>query len=188
MKTPFRYVLIVLFLVIATLPARAEMDRFMPKLGGTTEMWRLTNDPAERHHANYHNAQCWSPDGRYVCIYDDDEIHIYDLHTDRKRDYRQVGKDFIFGGGHCTFAPDGNWMATDGSVTTLVDKSRYPMRYASEMEPYGRRNMFRRHGHIKLDPSTPHRQPGRLAGKHMRRRAAASVLMLGGEKCIMRAG
>lgn len=47
------------------------------------------------------------------------------LFHDGQGDYRQVGKDFIFGTGHCTFSPRGDWMATDGSAATLVKEKRY---------------------------------------------------------------
>ncbi len=63
--------------------AQAKMERFTPRQKITTEIWRLTNDPNERHHANYHNAQCFSPDGRYICYYDAVDLYIYDLHLDR---------------------------------------------------------------------------------------------------------
>jgi hypothetical protein len=37
---------------------------------GTTPstLWRLTQDKTVRDYINYHNTQCWSHDGRYVCI------------------------------------------------------------------------------------------------------------------------
>jgi hypothetical protein len=35
------------------------------------------------------------------------------LFRDGEADYRIVGEHFIIGNGHCTFAPDGRWMATD---------------------------------------------------------------------------
>lgn len=48
--------------------------------------WRLTNDPAIRDHANYHNTDCWSHDGRYVCYTHhgspSPEIHVFDLHRE----------------------------------------------------------------------------------------------------------
>ena len=53
-------------------------------------LWRLTHDPAVRDYANYHNTQCWSPDGRYISINrwadrtkkSGAEIRLYDLHKD----------------------------------------------------------------------------------------------------------
>ncbi len=53
-------------------------------------LWRLTHDPTIRDYANYHNTQCWSPDGRYISINrwaggtakSKAEIHLYDLHKD----------------------------------------------------------------------------------------------------------
>jgi hypothetical protein len=35
------------------------------------------------------------------------------LFTDEKPDYQTVGENFLLGDGHCTFAPNGKWMATD---------------------------------------------------------------------------
>ena len=73
----------------------ARVERFKPKDGSAIEIWRITNDPTVRDHANYHNMQCWSPDGRYLCFthYADDgrqfgstmaaEVHIYDLHEEK---------------------------------------------------------------------------------------------------------
>lgn len=59
------------------------MERFVPAQAVTTEVWRLTNDPTQRHHANYHNAQCFSPDGRYICYVDETSVYLYDLHLDK---------------------------------------------------------------------------------------------------------
>jgi hypothetical protein len=67
-----------------------------PNNGGNLGVWRITNEPAVRHWANYHNTQCWSPDGRYLCYtryaphegrYSDatDEVHLYDLLTNQDR-------------------------------------------------------------------------------------------------------
>lgn len=63
-----------------------------PHLGSNLGVWRLTHDPVFRHHANYHNTQCWSPDGRYVCYtcYGGENpgseststVHVYDTQAD----------------------------------------------------------------------------------------------------------
>ena len=75
--------------------AFAEIERFKPKEGEAIEVWRITNDPTVRDHANYHNTQCWSPNGRYLCFthYAADgrqfgstsaaEVHLYDLHEEQ---------------------------------------------------------------------------------------------------------
>jgi hypothetical protein len=75
--------------------AFAEIERFKAKEGDAIEVWRITNDPTVRDHANYHNMQCWSPDGRYLCFthYASDgrqfgstsaaEVHLYDLHEEK---------------------------------------------------------------------------------------------------------
>ena len=69
--------------------------RFQPIRGEALEVWRITHNPAVRDYANYHNMQCWSPDGRYVCFthYATDEresgpdraaeIHLFDLAEQR---------------------------------------------------------------------------------------------------------
>lgn len=67
-----------------------------PNNGSNLGVWRITNEPAIRHWANYHNTQCWSPNGRYLCYtryaphegrYGDaaDEVHLYDLLTNQDR-------------------------------------------------------------------------------------------------------
>lgn len=84
-----------LLCLAAVSPAVAQIERFAPREGDAIEVWRITNDPTIRDHANYHNTQCWSPDGRYLCFthYAADErghrststaeIHLYDLHRDK---------------------------------------------------------------------------------------------------------
>jgi len=42
--------------------SRATLD------GTPNTLWRLTKDKSIRDYINYHNTQCWSPDGRYICI------------------------------------------------------------------------------------------------------------------------
>lgn len=64
----------------------AQMERFIPPVGGDTEVWRLTNKPGQRNWANYHNSEAWSPDGRYVCYEVSGkrgEVHLYDLLADK---------------------------------------------------------------------------------------------------------
>ena len=59
-------------------------------------VWRLTHDPAVRDEGNYHNIQCWSPNGRYTCYTHWDgskgpggkasaEVHVIDLMTAEDR-------------------------------------------------------------------------------------------------------
>lgn len=45
------------------------------------------------------------------------------LFTDGEEDYRAVGDGFLVGDGHCTFAPDGNWLATDRQETQRLAQS-----------------------------------------------------------------
>jgi hypothetical protein len=88
-------------IALATMaPARADRKVFpTPKIGTNLGVWRLTHDPTIRHHANYHNTQCWSPDGRYVCYTryggtrpgneSTATVHLYDTLTDSTQ---QVGQ------------------------------------------------------------------------------------------------
>jgi len=92
----------------------AEITRFPdphPR-GNVLEYWRLTHDPAIRDHANYHNTNCFSPDGRYVCfthytapdLYhcDPHEVRVIDLHT---------GEDRLIGiGSSPRWAQQHNWL------------------------------------------------------------------------------
>ena len=55
------------FIIFFTNLLFAQIDRFKLSEGKAIEVWRITDDPAVRDHANYHNTQCWSPDGRYLC-------------------------------------------------------------------------------------------------------------------------
>jgi hypothetical protein len=69
MKSPSRRCCILLSLLAALpgwLPAQAV--KFRPPVGEALEVWRITHDPAVRDHANYHNTQCWSPDGRHLAF------------------------------------------------------------------------------------------------------------------------
>jgi hypothetical protein len=88
-----RRIPVLLAAVAICFPASAEITRFPdphPR-GNVIEYWRLTHDPAIRDHANYHNTNCFSPDGRYVCYthYDAPNvggpdgwpIFVMDLHT-----------------------------------------------------------------------------------------------------------
>lgn len=75
----------------------ADIVRFRPTDSRAIEVWRITNDPRVRDHANYHNTQCWSPDGRFIAYThwaaNDREfgaksaagIHLFDLHEKRDR-------------------------------------------------------------------------------------------------------
>jgi hypothetical protein len=79
-------------------PAAAQIAWQRPAQGrGAIGVVNVTNDYTVRHWANYHNTQCWSPDGRYVCYtrFASDgrqvgsraaaEVHVFDLQTGRSR-------------------------------------------------------------------------------------------------------
>jgi hypothetical protein len=78
--------------------AGAQRECFQtPENGPNLDVWRITNDPTVRHWANYHNTQCWSPDGRYLCYtrygykvvrerrVEHSTVHVYDLWKDEDR-------------------------------------------------------------------------------------------------------
>lgn len=44
-------------------------------------------------------------------------VHV--LFTDGRDDYRQIGPGFLVGDGHCTFAPDRQWLVTDPRTRQL---------------------------------------------------------------------
>lgn len=94
--------------------AWAELERFKPPESNAIEVWRVTNDPTVRDWASYHNTQCWSPDGRYMCYthYAADEkefgtieaaeVHVYDF---------QKGKDIkIDNGTEPRWANNHSWL------------------------------------------------------------------------------
>ncbi len=60
------FTLITFVLLSAFTSLSTAIGKFPPRDGEAIELWRITNNPAVRDHANYHNTQCWSPDGRYI--------------------------------------------------------------------------------------------------------------------------
>jgi hypothetical protein len=100
MKTNlFPAALIVMASLVAGQPARAAREEFQtPGNGANLGVWRLTNEPSIRHWAEYHNTQCWSPDGRYVSYTrwapspdlgrfgsSGIEVQVYDTHKNESR-------------------------------------------------------------------------------------------------------
>ena len=87
----FRCLLLIAACVASGIAGSASgQERFLPMQGGSTELWRITNDPTKRDWANYHNAQCFSPDGRFVCFVRSEPyggsasaMHLFDLHLGR---------------------------------------------------------------------------------------------------------
>ena len=70
-------------------------------------VWQLTFEPTARHWANYHNTQCFSPDGRHVCYIRQPavgpvSVRVFDLHQDR---------EILIGEGqHPRWAKHHNWL------------------------------------------------------------------------------
>ena len=89
---------------VAAASASAQIERFIPRQGGEREVWRVTHNPALRDWANYHNAQCFSHDGRYICYASGgaygagppSRVFVCDLHTGEKREIG-LGKNPRFG-------------------------------------------------------------------------------------------
>ncbi|HEV2664721.1 MAG TPA: hypothetical protein VG324_07415 [Blastocatellia bacterium] len=50
----------------------------------------------------------------------DEMKHV--LFTDGKPDYQAIGEGFLQGDGHCSFAPDGQWIVTDRNVAATREK------------------------------------------------------------------
>ena len=79
---------LLIFLSLASAAnAGDKIEKFMPRQGGETEVWRVTNDPLARNWANYQNTDAWSPDGRYICYEshagNDASVHLFDVMRDR---------------------------------------------------------------------------------------------------------
>lgn len=57
----------------------------------------------------------WRNDNEIIATFKmpGDKILKHYFFEDGKNDYRIVGEDFILDNGHCTFSPNGRWMATD---------------------------------------------------------------------------
>jgi len=129
------------WLIIAAISGtgRAEIERFPARDGQAIELWRVTNDPLVRDHANYHNTQCWSPDGRFLCYvhYGADarqfgaktvsEVHLFDWHTrqdilvDRGDSPRWANKDnWLF---YARFRPQDGPETGKGTQVVWLDVS-----------------------------------------------------------------
>jgi len=129
-----------LMLALAThvLAARARFET--PKNGPNLGVWRITNDPSVRDHANYHNTQCWSPDGRYLCythwgMRDDKygtksgaHVHVFDLHKDEDKRVDQginprwaKRHNWLF---YARFNPDAGPLPETGTEVMRLDADR----------------------------------------------------------------
>jgi len=109
-----RAALVAALTLIAAGSAGAEITRFADPhpAGHVIEYRQLTHDAAIRDHANYHNTNCFSPDGRYVCFTryvvpdlhhcDPQQVRVIDLHT---------GEDRLIGiGSSPRWAQQHNWL------------------------------------------------------------------------------
>ena len=102
--------LIVIFLAgsLATGTSSAEIYKFDPRQPEARNLgvWRLTHDPAVRDYGNYHNIQCWSPNGRYTCYTrfarEGSMVHVVDFATGADR--------FVAKGSWPRWANQHNWL------------------------------------------------------------------------------
>jgi hypothetical protein len=107
-----------------------------PQLGRNLGVWRLTNDPTVRDHANYHNTRCFSPDGRYLCYTHwggggakgSAAIHLVDLLTgkDRRVDQGVFPRwanqhNWLF---YISYKPRREALARNGSCVMWLDVDR----------------------------------------------------------------
>lgn len=80
-----------------------KVDIKRPEFGTYVAMWRITHDPVVDDHANYHQHQCWSHDGRYLSYrhcpmvanpragqpyagHSQPTVHVYDFLKNEDRD------------------------------------------------------------------------------------------------------
>ncbi len=68
----------------------------------------------------------WRNDRQILATFNMDDTtpareHV--LFTDGKEDYQVIAPEMLVDDGHCTFAPDGNWLATDRNHSDTVSKS-----------------------------------------------------------------
>jgi len=67
----------------------------------------------------------WRNDDEIIATFKlgDDVTKTHYLFNDGMNNYKQVGKGFIVGGGHCTFSPDQNWLTTDRTHSSYFSKA-----------------------------------------------------------------
>ncbi len=57
----------------------------------------------------------WRRDQQIIATFrfpgEEERKHVF--FADRIKNYQVIGEDFLIGDGHCTFSPDGKWLATD---------------------------------------------------------------------------
>ena len=105
----------------ASLAQKVEIRR--PEFGNYLAMWRITHDPVVDDHANYHQHQCWSYDGRYLAYrhcpmvaspqsgqpyagYLRPTVHVYDF---LKNEDRDLGLGIVMFPG-ASWANHHNWL------------------------------------------------------------------------------
>ncbi|MEZ0275935.1 MAG: hypothetical protein ACAH88_13600 [Roseimicrobium sp.] len=94
-----------------------------PEFGAYLGLWRISHDPVVDDHANYHQQQCWSPDGRYLTYrhcpmianpqsgqpyagYSRPSVRLYDFSSNEDR---ELGMGIVSLGGSC-WANNRNWL------------------------------------------------------------------------------
>ena len=87
-----RVVALALLLVGVARAGRIEFRDSDPK-GPRERIWQITDRPNVDHVIQYHNTQCWSPSGRYLCYngYQTGDLWIHDLQEDRETALGKAG-------------------------------------------------------------------------------------------------
>jgi hypothetical protein len=73
----------------------------------------------------------WRNEREIIATFTFEGANRHVLFTDGKQDYRVLGRDVFKGDGHCTFSPDGEWLATDQNHTDTQSKSLWILNVAS---------------------------------------------------------
>ncbi len=105
----------------AVLAQKTVINR--PEFGAYHALWRITHDPVVDDHANYHQHQCWSHDGRYLAYrhcpviaspqsgqpyagYPEPTVRVFDL---LKNEDRELGLGIVMLPG-ASWANHHNWL------------------------------------------------------------------------------
>lgn len=114
------------FMVLLTSGAASPAQRVeirRPEFGNYVALWRITHDPVVDDHANYHQHQCWSHDGRYLSYrhcpmvahpqsgqpyagFSRPTVHVYDF---LKNEDRELGLGIVMLPG-ASWANHHNWL------------------------------------------------------------------------------
>ncbi len=122
------------FLIFHTPVLGQKLVIARPEFGEYMALWRISHDPVVDDHANYHQQQCWSADGRYLTYrhcpmvassesglpyagHSRPSVHLYDFSENKDR---EVGSGIVNLGGSC-WANHHNWLFYLQTRTPTVD-------------------------------------------------------------------